>query len=56
MVTFGFTHRFHSKFITVVGENQQTILQDPLHVSIELITRARYKGIQEVRIQWMVHE
>jgi hypothetical protein len=48
MVAFGFTHLFHSKFVTVVGENQQAILQDPLHVSIELITRARDKGIQEV--------
>jgi len=45
MVTFGFTHRFYSKFVNVVGENQQTILQNPLHVSIELITRARDKGI-----------
>jgi len=56
MVAFGFTHRFHSKFVTVVSENQQAILQDLLHVLIELITRARDKGIQEGRIQWMVHE
>ena len=56
MVAFGFTHRFHSKFVTDVSENQQAILQDLLHVLIELITRARDKGIQEGRIQWMVHE